>query len=99
MPPISVSQDFLNCKLKTLYLSKKETVKDLREKLTRIYTNNTEIAPKVSLSACRLWKLDPRANYHEVLSKLQTAHGRVVVKATKLNENLVLEVSLMLLLF
>lgn len=92
LPTIALSQNFLDCKLNTLFISKRESVEDLKRKLARIYEANTQIFPKVNLSCCKLWKLDPRYNYNEAIQKIQNPQGRVIIKATKLNEKSILEV-------
>lgn len=92
MPTISSSEDYSNCVPKKVFLSKKETVKNLKEKLTRIYKANLELNLKVALNSCTLWKLDPRYDYHEALTSLQNNKGRVVIKASRLLDSQVLEV-------
>mgnify|MGYP000880086449 FL=1 len=92
MPTISADQDLAYCQLSTVFLSRKETVKDLREKLTRIYQKEMKIHPKVQLNTCKLWKVNPRYDYNEALSKIRNSQGRVIIKAVKLNEQTVLEV-------
>lgn len=92
LPSISSTNGNGESRPHTLYISKKETAKDLREKLTRIYKTNLEINPKVNLSSCKLWKLDPRYEYTEAIAKLNESRGRVVLKATRMNDGVILEV-------
>ena len=91
-PIITRSQDYSDCQVGTLYLSKKETVKDLREKMTRIFNQMIEIHDKVNMTQARLWKLDPRADLKQIIQQVIDSPQMVVIKAKKLEDSTVLEV-------
>ena len=91
-PIIDKSQDYNDYKVGTLYLSKKETVKDLREKITRINNQATEIHNKVNMMQARLWKLDPRTDLKQIIQQVIESSELLVIKAKKLEDSVVLEV-------
>jgi ubiquitin carboxyl-terminal hydrolase 4/11/15 len=90
-PVISKSQNYTSCQIKTLYLSKKETIKELREKISRIFKEIDTVHNKVNLGVSKIWKLDPRADYKEVVNKVMQSNDAIVIRATKLDETTVLE--------
>ena len=85
-------QEAVKCEIQSLFISKKETIKDLREKVTRIYKIKGHLNPKAILSSCRLWKLDPREDHEEFFKSSEAASGLFPIKGKKLPDGLVLEV-------
>ena len=72
-------------------MSKKETVKELREKLTRISKAQGNLA--FNLTSCRLWKLDPHIDWRQFIQRAIEEKEEVYpIKGTRLTEGQVLEV-------
>jgi len=89
-PPIKKGQDPLQCQVQTLFMSKKETVKELREKMTRISKAQGNLAHQ--LTSCRLWKLDPHIDWRQFIQRaIEEKEEIYPIKGTRLTEGLVLE--------
>lgn len=92
-PPIKKGQDPLQCKVQTLFMSKKETVKELREKMTRIMKAQGNIDNSFTMNSCKLWKLDPHQDWRQFIQKtIEEKEEFFPIKGTRLTEGLVLEV-------
>ncbi len=76
----------------TVSISKKETVKDLREKIQRIFKQETKLADGVSLNQIRFWKLDPKEDWKNLIESSNKATQKVIINGKKLNDTIVLEV-------
>jgi len=95
-PPIKEGQDPLQCKVHTLFMSKKETVKELREKMTRIMKAQGRVKLNVPLNSCKLWKLDPHQDWRQFIQRtIEEKEEFFPIKGTRLTEGLVLEVLIM----
>jgi len=91
-PPIKEGQDPLQCKVHTLFMSKKETVKELREKMTRIMKAQGRVKLNVPLNSCKLWKLDPHQDWRQFIQRtIEEKEEFFPIKGTRLTEGLVLE--------
>lgn len=89
-----------------LYLSRKEAIKDLKEKLFRIYHLNYKIDDKYkNLGNSRIWKLDSKVHLEEFIEtlnnfSLESSNSRsstaknLVIKGKKLEDSSPLEVCL-----
>lgn len=88
-----------------LYLSRKEAIKDLKEKLFRIYHLNYKIDDKYkNLGNSRIWKLDSKVHLEEFIetlnnfslessnSRSSAAAKNLVIKGKKLEDSSPLEV-------
>ena len=83
-----------------LYLSKKEAIKDLKEKLFRIYNLNFKIEDKYKNPGnSRIWKVDARCSIEQLIEsfKLFTDTSRnskktLIFKGKKLEDSCPLEV-------
>ena len=94
-PPINKNQSYQECEVQTLYISKKEAVKDLKEKVTRTLQSQGDIHNNVNMSSCRLWKLDPKEDYSQFV-RYVAEEGKeneaIPIKGKKLPDGQVLEV-------
>lgn len=77
-------------------MSKKETVKELREKMTRIMKAQGRVKLNVPLNSCKLWKLDPHQDWRQFIQRtIEEKEEFFPIKGTRLTEGLVLEVLIM----
>lgn len=86
-----------------LYLSRKEAIKDLKEKLFRIYSLTYKIDDKYkNLGNSRIWKVDSKVHIEEMMTelnnfsldsgKIRASHKKLVIKGKKLEDSSPLEV-------
>jgi len=92
-PPPFKSQNYSTCKVKSLYIGKKNTVQNLVEKITSIYQTLYKCQQEnVNTSSCQLWKLDPEEDHNLLVHIVQETQGEVLIRAVKLNPDTILDV-------
>lgn len=75
-----------------IFLSKKETIKDLKEKLYRIFKEMYDLHEKYKFfNMCKIWKLDNNTELN-LLSE-NTLKKQKIIKAKKLEDSISLEES------
>ncbi len=79
-----------------LYLSKKEAIKDLKEKIFRIYNLNYEIEDRYKNPGnSRIWKIESKSCNEHVIDTLKAytnSKKNLVIKGKKLEDSTPLEV-------
>lgn len=86
-----------------LYLSRKEAIKDLKEKLFRIYSLTYKIDDKYkNLGNSKIWKVDSKAHIEEIIEEfnnfsldsgnLRSSNKKLAIKGKKLEDSSPLEV-------
>ena len=94
VPLLHRSENYDHMKVESIYISKKEPIKDLKEKITRILKSNSAMdLAYLNTTHSRLWALDQKDSPEQLKQKLiSSKDGSTVLKGKILEDNSVLEV-------
>ena len=68
-------------------MSRNEDIKDLKQKITRIYTYVNEINESVHLDESRIWNLFPKASYLNIIDQLKEDKKELILIRGELIED------------